>query len=823
MPGTLIDLIGGFYTDDSLPWSCQDTVNLLPVRAEVEGTRTPTKLTDAPGLKPSVFIGNYETDPVPSGPIRGMHDVEGKLFVVSGSTLYQISNAGVAIPRGTIPGTGRVSMAHNQIAGGNQLIAVNGSSGYVWNTVTLTFQKVVDSGYPGASIAEFIYGYLVQLEPFGRFILHSDLADALAYNMLDRFEAETAPDMTNGLAILHQEVWALGERTIDVFENVGTATGTFRNKGVSIAKGCMARWSTSVIDNGLAWLGHDGVVYHARGYDPTRISTRAIEVALSECSETDRRNAFAFVWEDRGHSVYYLTVPNGQTFGYDFSTGLWHRRASWHPIKDISGRWRLSDLVRSNGKWIGGDYQSGRLYALDWEYPLESCDPLIRERTSAVAHNNGARFTVDEVEVLFDTGAVEAECVPFPYQPQGPRITGDAPNAGVGRAYTFTYTVTPGDAPIATTAITSGTLLAGLTWNAATATISGTPTVTGTMNLTFRTYDTSGLYDDHADTIEITGLWLITYPPPGGSGGSVKISRDVDDWGVTPINPNNSWYPGNASITHVGGSVILATSVPNSGDNVVSSNDYGLTWTSSSPGIAANGHRCIAIGGFVNIAANSSDGTQRTSVDGAFSWSTIASGGKSEAIGRIGDKLVVASRGADIYASVRTSTNFGASFTAAGDLGQSDNIVVGDTATGYQDDDETLAIFGFISSGTDRTAVCVHSLTANSGSWIRATLPLPMVVSGTGLDPVATYLTGPGLWVVAFFNRIAYGADLDALTLSAHVFDENILCIGTDGEIVVVGGDDGFMERSFDMENWTPIASGVADEIIGLTYFGATP
>ena len=56
---TPVDLIGGFYTDDSLPWSVQDTVNYLPVRAEVQGTRTPTKLVDAPGLKPLLWIGYY--------------------------------------------------------------------------------------------------------------------------------------------------------------------------------------------------------------------------------------------------------------------------------------------------------------------------------------------------------------------------------------------------------------------------------------------------------------------------------------------------------------------------------------------------------------------------------------------------------------------------------------------------------------------------------------------------------------------------------------------------------------------------------------------
>lgn len=412
-----IDLVGGFYTDDSLPWSCQDTVNYLPVAAEAGGTRTPTKLVDAPGLRPWVAIGNTDGDPTAGSPIRGLHDVEGRLFVVSGTMLYEIGQTGVAIPRGAIPGVGRVSMAHNQRSHGHELLVVNGSGGYVYNTATDTFTVVTDPGYPGAGIADFLDGYLMQVEPFGRFLFHSDLADALEYNTLDRFEAETQPDRVVGMIVNHQEVWAFGDRTIDVFGNVGTAQGTFQNKGVSISRGCIAKWSPAIIDNGVAWLGDDRVVYHARGYDPVRISTRAIEVALSQCSLADIRNAFSFIWSDRGHSVYYLTVPNGLTFGYDFSTGLWHRRATWHPERDIGGRWRLSDLVRSNGRWIGGDYLDGNLYVLDWDYMLEGCDPLVRERVSPVSHNNGARFTVDSVETIVETGGKETQCGEPPPEP----------------------------------------------------------------------------------------------------------------------------------------------------------------------------------------------------------------------------------------------------------------------------------------------------------------------------------------------------------------------------------------------------------------------
>ncbi|WP_353189136.1 hypothetical protein [Pseudomonas sp.] len=47
-----VSLIGGFYKDNSLTFSAQDTVNWLPVPDESSGARSPIKLRGLPGLKP---------------------------------------------------------------------------------------------------------------------------------------------------------------------------------------------------------------------------------------------------------------------------------------------------------------------------------------------------------------------------------------------------------------------------------------------------------------------------------------------------------------------------------------------------------------------------------------------------------------------------------------------------------------------------------------------------------------------------------------------------------------------------------------------------
>lgn len=489
-------VVGGAYTDDTRPWSVQDTVNWLPVRIERPGGRSESMLRCAPGA--SVFC-----IPGPVAPVRGLHDVEGKLFAVIGTSLFQITPTGVAIPRGTIPGVGRVSMTHNQITGGNELVIANGYSGYVYNTKTeANAQQITDDGFPGFKVCDYVDSYIVGVEPAGRYWFTSDLAAATSYNTLDRAEAESQPDRIVGLIVNHREVFVLGERTGEFFRNTGAATGTFqRADGTEMDVGCASAHTIQKLDNSVFWLGNDGWVYRLNGYSPQRISTGPLEQAISRCNMAQ---AFAFTFEDRGHKIYYLTFPDGMTWGYDVSTGEWTRRESFG--FDL---WRMNCLVRWNKQWIAGDFVNGKLYRLDWDMPWENGEVIERRRVAGVLHGNQNRITLDAVELVFDTGADDVGPGDlFPGQPAGPAISGAAPDGAAFAPYAgYTYSLTPGDAPIVRTEIISGSLPAGLTWNEATATISATtPTVAGSFTITLRTTDANGLYATLMDTISIVEL-----------------------------------------------------------------------------------------------------------------------------------------------------------------------------------------------------------------------------------------------------------------------------------------------------------------------------
>lgn len=435
-----VDLIGGFYTDDSLPWSCQDTVNWLPTRAEVAGTRTPWKLETCPGLRENLWLG------AGSAPIRGMHDLEGQLYFVSGQTLYRKRVDGGVDALGLIPGVSRVQMTHNQFKTGYQLLVENGQGGggYVYSTVDNTFAKITDEGYPGSISSDYLDSYTLGVEPLGRYWFHSNLADATDYNTLDRYEAEASPDKIVGLAVSQFEVVVFGQRTVEFFFNAGGQTGTFQNRRQSITRGCASRHTIQKLDNSLFWLGDDGIMYRLDGYAARRISTQPLEKAIAGYNWSE---AISYVWEDRGYKVYYLTFPGGLTFGYDVVTGLWTRRQSFG-----MDRWRLSHIVKSGNTWYGGDFQTGRIWVIEWDYYLEGRDPMIRRHVTGVLHDNQSQLIIPNAELIFGTGTLptvpQAPLGPAPQYPGAPTLSGTLANACAGPTYTATLTATGGSTPV---------------------------------------------------------------------------------------------------------------------------------------------------------------------------------------------------------------------------------------------------------------------------------------------------------------------------------------------------------------------------------------
>lgn len=380
-------LADGAYTDDTRPFAFQVCVNWIPEGSETEGSKTPAILRGAPGLTLDEELGSM---------CRGLYDMEDRLFSVYGQELLERLSDGTFTNRGTIPGSNRVEFAHNQVAGGNQLVVSTGTNCYVYDTSDDSFQQITDPGFPGGFSPVFVDGYIAFISPEGDFWFHSELNDALSYNTLDRYQGEFSPDKLVALRTIQGRIRAFSQRTIEEYANSGAVTNTFV-RGAVIEEGCADRFSPQVLDNSLIWLGNDGIIYRDFAYNPQRISTFSIEQKLAEVQD-EWVNAISFTYTSRGHKIYYLTV-GGYTFGFDCATNKWHTRESYG-----LSYWRVNSLAFSRGQWFAGDGLVGRLYIVEWNVYTENGQPLICRRTSGLLFDSQNRIICSAFELLVQTG-----------------------------------------------------------------------------------------------------------------------------------------------------------------------------------------------------------------------------------------------------------------------------------------------------------------------------------------------------------------------------------------------------------------------------------
>jgi hypothetical protein len=100
-----------------------------------------------------------------------------------------------------------------------------------------------------------------------------------------------------------------------------------------------------------------------------------------------------------------------------------------------------------------------------------------------------------------------------------PTITGNTASGTVGVAYSATLT-TSGGTGVVVLSLASGTLPQGLTFNATTGVISGTPTTVGSSTLVFQAVD----HSDIPDTVTASRTITITTNGGGGGGGSSSLT-----------------------------------------------------------------------------------------------------------------------------------------------------------------------------------------------------------------------------------------------------------------------------------------------------------
>lgn len=369
--------IGPSYTHQSLNVDSQRSVNLFP---EIHPLGT-AKEKEVASLVPTPGLLSLLT--LAESPVRGLHRASNnQLFAVGGDKLYRISSAWVATELGTLSTlTGPVSIADN----GTHVVVVDGTSGYVWNIDTAAFAEITDEDFDAADQVKFLDGYFIFNKTGTQQFAISGLYTT-DFDGLDFASSEGSPDALVGIEVANRNLYTFGTQSLEVFYNSGDEDFPFaRNQGAVLEVGCAAAFSIARLDNSIFWIGGDehghGVVYRIQGYQATRVSTPSIESVIRSVSTDDLADARAWAYQQGGHAFYCLNLPGvDTTWVFDASTNFWHERTyldSWG-----QERHRADCHAVAFGQNVVGDYESGKLYALDPDTYTDDGAAIIRIRTA---------------------------------------------------------------------------------------------------------------------------------------------------------------------------------------------------------------------------------------------------------------------------------------------------------------------------------------------------------------------------------------------------------------------------------------------------------
>lgn len=323
-------------------------------------------------------------------------------YVVHRGVLYEVNNAGVAVSRGTLLTTsGRVSLAHN----GVQVMIVDGTYGYIYNTQTNVFAQITDVDFPVNPTTCTYLGrrFIASFRASSRFYV-SDLDDGLSWDALNFANAESNPDAIVEVYASNGQLHLLGDISTEFWGNSGTVDFPYTPlQGTATEWGLAATWSIAKFDNTYACLikNRMGEVMIAQmvGYLPKKISTLDLDAIINRYATVSDATAYSYMLG--GHAMYVISFPSaGATWLYDASTGIWSKLKGYGIT-----RHRGEFSMGLGGKTIIADYSNGNLYKLDADALTDNGTMIEREIVGETISTQSLEFiSFDNLRIDMQTG-----------------------------------------------------------------------------------------------------------------------------------------------------------------------------------------------------------------------------------------------------------------------------------------------------------------------------------------------------------------------------------------------------------------------------------
>lgn len=379
-------------------------------------------------------------------PCRGMVTTSGnRTFGVWGSGIYEILTNGTSRAQiGTLlTSAGIVRFAEN----GYQLIAVDGSYGYILELTSGAWAQITDEYFPGIDGNDPTKGpshvvcidtyFIVNSRGTNRYYWSAPYYQPYAFDAqkptiknlwwgLDYGQKVGDTDLIQGLVQFASNRMAVfGINSMEIHVNTGNTRGQLfqRLDSAVIGTGAMSPDAMVYHGNSVYWLGRDrsgvvGMFECGTDYEPKRISLRGIETRIQQYATLS--DAWAFVYSMDGHTFIVWNFPsgtsvdggdpNGATWIYDLTTTSWTRRTRWDSASGESFRWRGWHATNNFGKLLLGCDSSDALYELSSEHYVNDhptgtgVDYLNRQVTAPILYNEGKNVVIRSVQLRMQQG-----------------------------------------------------------------------------------------------------------------------------------------------------------------------------------------------------------------------------------------------------------------------------------------------------------------------------------------------------------------------------------------------------------------------------------
>ncbi len=343
--------------------------------------------------------------------IRAFYEQNEIAYVVAGNKFGSISSLGVFTQIGVNLSTSTGFAKILAITGGsdinNQIIIIDGTHGYHYNitTAVATF-PIADVDFPQTATDLTVQDDYFIVEKAGSISFYlSDISDGTSWQSLEFASKFRKPDRLVAINSNKGELWLLGSKTIEVWNNTGNASFPFeRRNDVFLEAGCAAKESVVILANSMFFLaknrtgGYSAVMIE--NYNLKPVSSSSIEYQFGQLTRVSDCKAIAYSKD--GHGFIDFTFPtDNKTFTYDVTNGVWINHQSL--VSASYGRALANCSAFCYGKNLIGDFNSGKVYSLSSTTYTEDGTAIRRRFISPPVYVNGRRVYIHRLQIDVQT------------------------------------------------------------------------------------------------------------------------------------------------------------------------------------------------------------------------------------------------------------------------------------------------------------------------------------------------------------------------------------------------------------------------------------